>query len=54
MIIPLTDSQGVVGTLKIYYAKKYDMSHSKKSLAIGFITNYFNTYGNIKNRKDRK
>ena len=35
MIIPLTDSQGVVGTLKIYYAKKYDMSHSKKSLAIG-------------------
>lgn len=35
MIIPLTDSQGVVGTLKIYYTKKYDMSHSKKSLAIG-------------------
>lgn len=35
MIIPLIDSQGVVGTLKIYYAKKYDMSHSKKSLAIG-------------------
>ena len=35
MIIPLTDSQGVVGTLKIYHTKKYDMSHSKKSLAIG-------------------
>ena len=35
MIIPLTDSKGVVGTLKIYYTKKYDMSHSKKSLAIG-------------------
>ncbi len=35
MIIPLTDSQGVVGTLKIYYTKKHDMSHSKKSLAIG-------------------
>lgn len=35
MIIPLTDSQGVVGSLKIYYTKKYDMSHSKKSLAIG-------------------
>ncbi|MGL5312815.1 MAG: LytS/YhcK type 5TM receptor domain-containing protein [Peptostreptococcaceae bacterium] len=35
MIIPLTDSQGVVGSLKIYYTKKYDMSHSQKSLAIG-------------------
>lgn len=35
MIIPLTDSNGVVGTLKIYYTKKYDMSYSKKSLAIG-------------------
>lgn len=35
MIIPLTDSQGVIGTLKIYYTKKYDISGSKKSLAIG-------------------
>ncbi len=35
MIIPLTDSRGVVGTLKIYYTKKYDMSYSKQSLAIG-------------------
>lgn len=35
MIIPLIDSKGVIGTLKIYYTKKYDMSHSKKSLAIG-------------------
>src|SRR5699024_1081508 len=34
MIIPLIDSKGVIGTLKIYYTKKYDMSHSKKSLAI--------------------
>lgn len=35
MIIPLTDSEGVVGCLKIYYTKQYDMSHSKKALAIG-------------------
>lgn len=35
MIIPLTDSKGIVGTLKIYYTKKYDMSYSKQSLAIG-------------------
>ena len=35
MIIPLTDSKGIVGTLKIYYMKKYDMSYSKQSLAIG-------------------
>jgi two-component system LytT family sensor kinase len=35
MIIPLTDSQGVMGTLKIYYIKQYEMSYSKKSLAIG-------------------
>lgn len=35
MIIPLTDSKGVVGSLKIYYIKKYDISHSKKTLAIG-------------------
>ncbi|MGL5693026.1 MAG: LytS/YhcK type 5TM receptor domain-containing protein [Peptostreptococcaceae bacterium] len=35
MIIPLNDSTGVVGSLKIYYAKKYDMSFSQKSLAIG-------------------
>lgn len=35
MIIPLTDSQGVIGTLKIYYTKKYDISYSAKSLAIG-------------------
>lgn len=35
MIIPLTDSEGVVGSLKIYYTKQYDMSHSKKALAIG-------------------
>src|SRR5699024_2395860 len=35
MIIPLIDSKGVIGTLKIYYTKKYDMSHYKKSLAIG-------------------
>ena len=35
MIIQLIDSKGVIGTLKIYYTKKYDMSHSKKSLAIG-------------------
>lgn len=35
MIIPLTDSEGVVGSLKIYYTKQYDMSHSKKTLAIG-------------------
>ncbi|HSQ88075.1 sensor histidine kinase [Romboutsia sp.] len=35
MIIPLTDSQGVMGSLKIYYTKKYDISYSKKSLAIG-------------------
>ncbi|MGL5752894.1 MAG: LytS/YhcK type 5TM receptor domain-containing protein, partial [Paraclostridium sp.] len=35
MIIPLTDSKGVIGTLKIYYTKRYDMSHSTKNLAIG-------------------
>lgn len=35
LIIPLRDSQGVIGSLKIYYTEKYDMSHSKKSLAIG-------------------
>ncbi|MGL6105462.1 LytS/YhcK type 5TM receptor domain-containing protein [Romboutsia sp.] len=35
MIIPLTDTKGVVGSLKIYYIQKYDMSHSKKTLAIG-------------------
>lgn len=35
MIIPLTDSQGVVGCLKIYYIKKYDISRTKKTLAIG-------------------
>jgi len=35
MIIPLTDSQGVMGSLKIYYTKMYDMSCSKQSLAIG-------------------
>ena len=35
MIIPLLDSKGEIGTLKLYYTKKYDMSHSKKSLAIG-------------------
>lgn len=35
MIIPLTNSDGVVGSLKIYYAKQYNMSHSKKTLAIG-------------------
>lgn len=35
MIIPLIDSKGVVGSLKIYYIKKYDISHSKKTLAIG-------------------
>ena len=35
MIIPLTDSQGVIGTLKIYYIKKYEMSNSNKALAIG-------------------
>lgn len=35
MIIPLTDSSGVIGTLKIYYTEKYEMSHSKQSLAIG-------------------
>lgn len=35
MIIPLTDSQGVVGSLKIYYTNKYDISSSKQSLAIG-------------------
>lgn len=35
MIIPLTDSQGVIGSLKIYYTKKYNMSYSKKALAIG-------------------
>lgn len=35
LIIPLTDSQGVIGTLKIYYTQKYDMSNSKKTLAIG-------------------
>lgn len=35
MIIPLNDSTGVVGSLKIYYTKKYDMSFSKQSLAIG-------------------
>ena len=35
MIIPLTDSNGVVGALKIYYSKKYEMTHSQKSLAVG-------------------
>jgi two-component system LytT family sensor kinase len=35
MIIPLTDSQGVIGSLKIYYTKRYDISYSKQSLAIG-------------------
>ena len=35
MIIPLNDSTGVIGSLKIYYTKKYDMSYSKQSLAIG-------------------
>ena len=35
MIIPLTDSKGVSGTLKIYYKENYDMSHSKQALAIG-------------------
>lgn len=35
MVIPLNDKTGVIGSLKIYYTKKYDMSHSKQSLAIG-------------------
>ncbi|WP_343101482.1 LytS/YhcK type 5TM receptor domain-containing protein [Romboutsia sp. MSSM.1001216sp_RTP31141st1_G3_RTP31141_220114] len=35
MIIPLTESNKVIGSLKIYYTEQYDMSHSKKALAIG-------------------
>ena len=35
MIIPLTDKEGVVGALKIYYSKKYKMTYSQKSLAVG-------------------
>ena len=42
LIIPLTDSQGVIGSLKIYYTEKYNMSFSKKSLAIG-LSNIIST-----------
>lgn len=35
MIIPLTESKKVIGTLKIYYKEKYDISKSQKTLAIG-------------------
>ncbi len=56
LIIPLTDSYEVVGTLKIYYTKKYDMSYSKKSLAIGLshIISTLMEISKIENMKDAK
>lgn len=56
LIIPLTDSYEVVGTLKIYYIKKYDMSYSKKSLAIGLshIISTLMEISKIENMKDAK
>ena len=56
LIIPLTDSNEVTGTLKIYYTKKYDMSYSKKSLAIGLshIISTLMEISKIENMKDAK
>jgi len=38
LIIPLTNSQEVIGTLKIYYQDIYDISELEQSLAIGLST----------------